>query len=388
MKQAAVAVVALVVCLGSVKCVGAEQAPAAAGAPKIKLVPLVRGLQQPLYLTHDGTDRTFILEQVGRIRLYQGGQLQKTPYLDIAKRVVSGGECGLLGLAFHPDFASNGYFYVNYTTRGGGGAGGGGRGKLITVISEFRADPKSDRVDPSTERIILTFDQPYPNHNGGQVLFGPDGMLYIGVGDGGAAGDPLNAGQRTDTLLGKILRIDVTPRDKYAIPPDNPFVNRPGHRGEIFAIGLRNPWRFSFDRQTNVLYCADVGQDKWEEVHVIEKGGNYGWRLFEGSHQFRPEPDMPKELVPPIKEYSHDLGLSITGGYVYRGKRSPSLAGWYLYGDYSSGRIWGLRYENGTLTGDAQLLHSRTQPASFGEDVNGEIYLCDHNGVVFRVEGE
>src|SRR5688500_6971599 len=179
MKQAAVAVVALVVCLGSVKCIGAEQAPAT-GAPKIKLVPLVRGLQQPLYLTHDGTDRTFILEQVGRIRLYQGGQLQKTPYLDIAKRVVSGGECGLLGLAFHPDFAANGYVYVNYTTRGGSGAGG--RGKLTTVISEFRADPKSNRVDPSTERILLTFEQPYPNHNGGQVLFGPDRMLYIGVG--------------------------------------------------------------------------------------------------------------------------------------------------------------------------------------------------------------
>ena len=349
----------------------------AADSPaKIKLEPLVRGLQNPLYLTHDGTSRLFIVEQPGRIRLFQDGQLEKTPYLDIKSKVLSGGECGLLGLAFHPNFAENGFFYVNYTAR---------RGKLVTVISEFRAEPTSNQVDPSTERELMTFDQPYPNHNGGQVLFGPDGMLYIGTGDGGAAGDPKNSGQRTDTLLGKILRIDVNTRDKYNVPPDNPFINKPGHRPEIWALGLRNPWRFSFDRETNMLYCADVGQNLWEEIHVIEKGGNYGWRFFEGTHPFRPEPDMPKDLIPPIKEYHHDLGLSVTGGYVYRGKTIPSLVGWYIYGDYSSGRIWALRYENGRVTGDVELLRSRTQPASFGEDVTGEVYLCDHNGTVYRI---
>src|SRR5688572_14057366 len=195
-------VVALALCLVSSVALARD-----ASQPKISLEPLVRGLQQPLYLTHDGTDRIFIVEQPGRIRLYQNGQLQKEPYLEIKPKVLSGGECGLLGLAFHPDFASNGYFYVNYTAR---------RGKLITVISEFRADPKASRVDPATERVLMTFDQPYPNHNGGQLVFGPDGMLYIGTGDGGSAGDPKNSGQRTDTLLGKILRIDVNTRSRYA----------------------------------------------------------------------------------------------------------------------------------------------------------------------------
>ena len=347
--------------------------------PKINLEPLVRGLQQPLYVTHDGTDRIFIVEQPGRIRLFQNGQLQKDPYLDLRAKVTSGGECGLLGLAFHPDFATNGYFYVNYTAR---------RGTLVTVISEFRAEPKSNRVDPRTERELMTFEQPYPNHNGGQVVFGPDRMLYIGTGDGGSAGDPKNSGQRTDTLLGKILRIDVSTRQRYGVPPDNPFVGRRGYRPEIWATGLRNPWRFSFDRETKHCYCADVGQNLWEEIDIITRGGNYGWRLMEGTHPFRPEANMPEDLIPPIKEYHHDFGLSITGGYVYRGKQFPSLIGWYIYGDYSSGRIWGLKYEDGRVTGDAELLHSRTQPSSFGEDASGEMYLCDHNGTVYRITAE
>ncbi len=345
--------------------------------PKIRIEPLVQGLQNPLYLTHDGTERIFIVEQVGRIRLFEDGLLQKVPYLDITSRVLSGGECGLLGLAFHPKFSENGYLYVNYTSR---------RGRITTIISEFRADPKSSRVDPSSERIILTFPQPYSNHNGGQLEFGPDGMLYIGTGDGGSAGDPHNNGQKTSSLLGKILRINVNTRSGYTIPPDNPFVKRSGYRAEVWALGLRNPWRFSFDRETGICYCADVGQNLWEEIDIIEKGGNYGWRFREGAHPFSRDRNPPADLIDPIKEYHHDLGLSITGGYVYRGKSIPSLVGWYIYGDYSSGRIWGLKYENSKLTADAQMLHSRTQPASFGEGVAGELYLCDHNGTVYRIE--
>jgi glucose/arabinose dehydrogenase len=360
----------LLVLLAASSCHAAEQ------AGKIKLERVVSGLREPLYLTHDGTDRIFIVEQAGRIRLFDKGVLQKEPFLDIASRVTSGGECGLLGLAFHPDFARNGYFYVNYTAR---------RQKLTTVISEFRVDPGRLRVNPATERVILTISQPYPNHNGGQLCFGPDGMLYIGVGDGGSAADPQNHAQNPASLLGKILRIDVNTRDGYLVPADNPFVNRRGFRGEIWAWGLRNPWRFSFDRQTDICYCGDVGQNLWEEIDIIEKGGNYGWRFREGSHKFRNDPNPPPDLIDPIKEYHHDLGLSVTGGYVYRGKASPSLAGWYIYADYSSGRIWGLKYENDRVIADELLLHGRTQPASFGEDAAGEVYLCDYGGTIYRI---
>jgi len=351
--------------------------------PKLELVPLVRGLEQPLYLTHDGVhaQRQYLLEQPGRIRLIQGGQLLPQPYLDIEKRVTSGGECGLLGLAFHPKFSENGRFYVDYTAR---------RPKLVTVISEFRADPESNRVDPATERVLLTIPQPYANHNGGQLCFGPDGMLYIGMGDGGSAGDPPNNAQNRKSLLGKILRIDVDGRDvngAYGIPRDNPFVNNPEFAPEIWAWGLRNPWRFSFDRETSICYCADVGQDKWEEIDIVEKGGNYGWRFREGSHKFSRDPNPPADLIDPIKEYHHDLGLSVTGGYVYRSTKFPALQGWYIYADYSSGRIWGLKYEDGRVTADELLLHSRTQPASFGEDLAGEMYLVDYGGTVYRLGG-
>lgn len=350
---------------------------------RIDLVPMVRDLEQPLYLTHDGVhpDLLYVLEQPGRIRLIERGQLQRQPYLDIQKRVSSGGECGLLGLAFHPKFAENGLFYVDYTAR---------RPKLSTIISEFRADPKSGRVDPSTERVLLTIPQPYANHNGGQLCFGPDGMLYIGMGDGGSAGDPPNNAQNSRSLLGKILRIDVDGRDvngAYGIPRDNPFVNDSEFAPEIWAWGLRNPWRFSFDRATDICYCADVGQNLWEEIDIIEKGGNYGWRFREGSHKFSRDPNPPDDLVDPIKEYHHDLGLSVTGGYVYRGTEHPALQGWYIYADYSSGRIWGLKYESGRVTVDELLLHSRTQPASFGEDLAGEMYLVDYGGTVYRVRG-
>jgi glucose/arabinose dehydrogenase len=348
--------------------------------PRIALEPFVRGgLERPVYVTHDGTDRIFIVEQPGRVRLVINGEMLKTPYLDVARSVADGGECGFLSIAFHPDFATNGYLYANYTAR---------RPKLMTVISEFRADPRAQTVDPTTERILLTIDQPYGNHNGGQIKFGPDGMLYIGMGDGGSANDPKNSGQDPASLLGKMLRIDVDQRNPYGIPKDNPMVNQRGVRSEIWAGGLRNPWRFSFDRETGLCYAGDVGQNHWEEISIITKGGNYGWRPREGSHPtpaFRNKEQVQGEYIDPIVEYGRDMGMSVTGGYVYRGDAIPDLVGWYLYADYASGRVWGLRYENGKVLTNVELMKENMSMSSFGEDKAGELYLCDHSrGNVWR----
>ncbi len=346
-----------------------------AEAPAVRLTPFINNVEFPVQVTHDGTKRLFVVEQRGRVRLVVGGQLQRLPYLNLRDRVHFGGECGLLGLAFHPQFARNGRLFVNYTTKRGGG--------LHTIVSEFRGNPEATTVAADAERIILKFNQPYANHNGGQVLFGPDGMFYIGTGDGGAAGDPLNAGQRLDLLLGKILRLDVNRGAPYAIPPDNPFVNRPKARPEIWAYGLRNPWRFCFDPVTKLLYAADVGQDRWEEVDIVEREKNYGWNIREGAHPF--ENGRPTtNLVDPIKEYGRHLGISITGGFVYRGKKIPALTGHYVYGDYGSGRIWALKYENGRVTADVELLDTTFAISSFGEDAAGELYVCDHLGGTVR----
>jgi glucose/arabinose dehydrogenase len=345
--------------------------------PRIALRPYQQGLERPLYVTHDGTSRLFIVEQPGRIRLVKDGQMLARPYLDIVKKVESQGECGLLSVAFHPKFADNGYLYVDYTTRAP---------NLKTVIAEFKVAPNATEVDPRTERVLLTIDQPYPNHNGGQLQFGPrDGMLYIGMGDGGSAGDPQNRAQNPQELLGKILRIDIDNRKPYGIPKDNPFVKDKRFRPEIWTWGMRNPWRFSFDRETGMCYAGDVGQNLYEEVDVLEAGGNYGWRLREALHPFKPTKNEPT-LTDPIKEYGRDKGVSVTGGYVYRGKSIASLVGWYVYGDYGSGRIWGLKYEDGRVTEDAELLRMRGQPSSFGEDIDGELYVCDHGrGTVLRI---
>ena len=344
--------------------------------PKIRLEPFVQDVESPVYLTHDGTKRLFVVEQEGKIRLVVDGRLMEKPYLDIRDRVEAGGECGLLCVAFHPNFAKNGRFFVNYTTRQSG---------LHTIISEFHATPDAAGASAATERVILKFKQPFANHNGGQILFGADGMLYIGTGDGGSAGDPFNNGQRLDTLLGKILRIDVDGREPYAVPRDNPFVERAGAQPEIWAYGLRNPWRFCFDRATGLMYAGDVGQGKWEEIDIIEKGKNYGWNIMEGAHPFKSGRSQI-DLVNPIMEYDHKMGLSITGGYVYRGKRFPSLAGFYLYGDFSSGRIWGLKYEGGRVTAVTEVYRGTTKISSFGEDSEGELYLCDYyHGKVLRV---
>jgi glucose/arabinose dehydrogenase len=328
----------------------------AAEPPKIALEPFVSNVEFPVDVQHDGTKRLYVVEQRGRIRLVVDGQLQSAPYLDIRDRVKFGGECGLLGLAFHPDFARNGRYFVNYTTTKD-------EWPLTTRISQFH---------DGVERVLLRFRQPYANHNGGGIVFGPDKKLYIGTGDGGSAGDPHNNAQNLHSLLGKMLTLDV---------------DEPGAQPEIYAYGLRNPWRFSFDPLTKLLYAADVGQDKWEEIDIIERGKNYGWRIREGLHRFSGEPSR-EPLVDPIKEYGHDVGLSIIGGYVYRGKRFPALVGWYIYGDYDSGRIWGLKYENGRVTGDAQLLQAPVKISSFGQDVDGELYVCSHyDNAVLRLMG-
>jgi len=260
--------------------------------------------------------------------------------------------------------------------------------------------PGADEVDLSTERILLHFSQPYNNHNGGLMKFGPDGLLYICTGDGGFANDPFNNAQNGQTYLGKILRIDVNKRDPYGIPKDNPFVEDNTFFPEIYAYGLRNPWRFSFDRATGLLYAADVGQDKWEEINIIEKGGNYGWRIKEGMDFLHPVPKPPK-TIDPIYQYGHETGpVSVTGGYVYRGKAYPSLAGWYFFADYVDGRIFALKYESGKVSSAGVVFTPPTvappkglvrpknlQPSSFGEDVDGELYICDvTNGRVFKME--
>jgi glucose/arabinose dehydrogenase len=347
----------------------------------------VDGLSRPTFATHagDGTGRLFVVEKAGRIRIVAGGTTQSQPFLDITDRVgSSGSEQGLLSVAFHPQYRANGLFFVDYTDRNGN-----------TMISRFHISADANRADPSSERTVLTVDQPEANHNGGQLAFGPDGYLYIGMGDGGGAGDRHGRqgnGQNRATLLGKILRIDVNGKSPYAMPPDNPFVGQSGVRPEIWAIGLRNPWRFSFDRATGDLFIADVGQNQLEEVNfqpVHSRGGqNYGWRIMEGSECFNPSTGCNKtNLVLPVVEYSHDFGCSITGGYRYRGKNIPALDGVYFFGDYCSGRVW-------TLTGDAQagwtkteVLQTKDNISSFGEDEGGELYLMGlDSGALYRLE--
>jgi glucose/arabinose dehydrogenase len=357
--------------------------------PALRLVPVITKMDHPVYFTSDGTRRAFVVEQPGRIRLFERRNLAGSIYLDIKSDVFYQGECGLLSMAFSPKFTENGLLFVNYTSRK--------RGKLETYISEFHADPKASKVNPDTERMVMTIDQPYANHNGGQIAFGPDGMLYIGMGDGGSANDPEKRAQNLNSLLGKMLRIDVSPRNGYAVPKDNPFVGRSDTRPEIWAYGLRNPWRFCFDRDGGICYTGDVGQNVYEEVDVVEKGSNYGWRPREGLH---PNPNIPHEelngsAIDPIAEYTHQIGQSITGGYVYRGKKWPKLQGLYLYADYASGRFWCLRHEKGKVgdaaqcdaTIDGKSTVNRMQPSSFGEDAQGEMYVCDHNrGTIYRIE--
>ena len=335
----------------------------------------------------DGSNRLFVVEQAGRIQVFENNSSVNSPktFLDIRDRVRSvfnggGNEMGLLGLAFHPNYASTGYFYVNYTADN----------PRRTVISRFSVQPgEPNAADPNSELVVLEFNQPYSNHNGGQLTFGPDGYLYIGTGDGGSGGDPQNNAQNLRTLLGAMLRIDVdhpSGGKNYGIPSDNPFVgNSRGYREEIYVYGLRNPWRFAFDAVTGWLWAADVGQNAIEEIDLIEKGKNYGWRIMEGNSCYNPPSGCDTTgLEMPIWQYNHSVGQSITGGYVYRGSRNPELVGAYIYGDYVSGRIWALRYDGSNPPQNTLLANSGLNIASFGMDAANELYLCSFDGKIYR----
>lgn len=346
--------------------------------------PVVSGFNQPVVMAfpNDGTNRFFIAEQEGTIYLVEDGAIQATPFLDIFELVgADAREQGLLGLVFHPNYAENGYFYVNYTDNNGD-----------TVISRFQVSDDPFFADPGSQMILLQIEQPATNHNGGWLAFGPDGYLYAGTGDGGGAGDRFENAQNGTTLLGAMLRIDVDNGSPYSIPADNPYAGHPDIRNEFWAVGLRNPWRFSFDQDTGDLYIADVGQAMLEEINfqpAASAGGeNYGWPFSEGTSCFREgECDDTTGLTMPVAEYPHTQGCSVTGGYVYRGELSPALQGMYIYGDFCSGHIWGLRrmldgsWQNVMLVESSGLTIS-----SFAEDENGELYVLDFgDGAAFRI---
>jgi glucose/arabinose dehydrogenase len=346
----------------------------------IQLIEVASGLSNPLYLTSPRNDsRLFVVEQAGRIRIIKSGQLLAQPFLDIASRVSSGGERGLLSVAFHPSYAANGFFYVNFTDLAGN-----------TRVERFKVSSNPDVADVASSKLILGVTQPFANHNGGLNVFGPDGMLYIGLGDGGSGGDPQGNGQRTNTLLGKILRIDVDNGDPYSIPSGNPFA-RQGGLPEIWAYGLRNPWRFSFDRTSGLLYVADVGQGSIEEVDVVpanRAGVNYGWNIMEGSSCFSSSSCSSTGLERPVFEYNHSGGAcSVTGGYAYRGTAIPELVGHYFYSDYCLGFLRSFLYANGAATDqrnwDVGTIGSVT---SFGEDASGEMYVVVQQGRVYRID--
>lgn len=339
---------------------------------------------QPVDLVQAPGDssRFFVVEQGGVIKVFSNAEnvSSSTTFLDIKSKIRSGGERGLLGLAFHPDFKTNGYFFVNYTSGT----------PLKTVIARYKAT-SATQADPGSEAILFTFNQPYDNHNGGSLQFGKDGYLYIATGDGGSGGDPQNNAQNLKSHLGKILRVDVngTAKGNYSIPADNPFVaGTTGNLPEIYAYGLRNPWRISFDTNTGKLFAGDVGQNEREEIDIITKGGNYGWRMKEGIDCYNPSSNCNAHgLIEPVHDYSQDNGdRSITGGYVYRGSAIPALAGKYIYGDYVSGRIWALELDGDTRKSNTLILEGKGNISSFGQDINGEVYYLNYGqGKVMKV---
>ena len=353
----------------------------------VELEPAFPGIEldRMVLLTYadDESGRLFVVLQPGRIVVFENdpGVESAQTFLDIRERVNdAGNEEGLLGLAFDPAFAENGHFYVYYTASR----------PRRSVVSRFSLSAgDANRADPDSELVFLEVEQPYRNHNGGHLAFGPDGMLYVGLGDGGSSGDPRGNGQDTSTLLGSILRIDVSALDElgsYAAPPDNPFAGgEEAARGEIWAYGLRNPWRFSFDRVTGDLWAADVGQNLYEEVNVVRPGLNYGWNVMEGSHCYRREGCDTRGLELPVVEYGRDGGCSVTGGYVYRGRRLPSLYGAYLYGDFCSGKIWALRHDGAAVTEQMLIADTGLSISSFGEDASGEVYVLTFEGAVYRL---
>ncbi|KZK16190.1 hypothetical protein A3962_07220 [Meiothermus taiwanensis] len=362
------------------------------GEPSLYLSLLVpSGLDQPLYLTHagDGSGNLYVVEKAGRIRLIENGALRAQAFLDITAKTAKGGEQGLLGLAFHPNYRNNGFFYVNYTNTAGD-----------TIIARYTANRSSKVADPGSEQIVLSVDQPYDNHNAGWLGFGPDGMLYIPLGDGGSGGDPQNHAQRLEPqsgnrhLLGKVLRIDINGSEQgrnYRIPPDNPRLG--GRVSEIWAYGLRNPWRASFDRQTGDLWIGDVGQNSQEEVNRGLGGGkglNYGWKIMEGTDCYDNSiaPGChSSDLTPPVHTYGRNDGYSVIGGYVYRGRRFPRMQGRYFFTDFGSGHLWSLRQVNGAWERKTELASAGSALASFGEDEQGELYVISLTaGQVWRLE--
>ena len=405
-------------------CLAAPLLAAAQPLPKITLQPVLSKLtgERPVWMSEapDGSGRLFVVYQPGKILIVKkgsdGGDAKE--FFNIEDRQPNfDNEDGLLSIAFHPGFKTNQLFYVYYNQKNSADQNSKPLNfPFRSVISEFKVSAAdADKADLKSERIVLEVPQPFGNHKGGQISFGPDGYLYIGLGDGGAGGDPFGSGQSTATLLAKMLRIDVNARDRvgngdrvrqlnYGIPRDNPFVHENGGsaRHEIYASGLRNPWRYSFDRQTGALWIGDVGQDLWEEVDLGVKGGNYGWSVREGAHHFKPGPDGAKYLEP-VMEYTHkenlraegmfpdhSIGLCIIGGYVYHGKESPALDGIYIYGDYNLGTIWGLRYDYAAqkVTAHGTLLQQPNNICSFAEDANGEIYALMQDGKIFKIAAQ
>jgi glucose/arabinose dehydrogenase len=328
-----------------------------------------------------GEQRLFIVDKRGTIRVFEDGALLAEPFLDVRDLVSDGNEQGLLSVAFHPGYSANGRLFVYYTDRDND-----------TQVVEYRVSADPNRVDPNPVVPILSVDQPFNNHNGGLIAFGPDGMLYIALGDGGGGGDPLEAGQSLATLLGALLRIDVDRGNPFTIPADNPFVGQAGARGEIWAYGLRNPWRYSFDRQTGELYIADVGQSDREEVNAAQRGAaglNYGWNTMEGSECFDPPQGCDQSgLTLPVLDYSHDDGCSVTGGFVYRGVALPELTGLYLYSDFCSGFVRSFRLVGGAATEQREwpeLEPSERSVTAFGEDAEGELYIMTDAGNVYKI---
>ncbi|MDH5259366.1 MAG: PQQ-dependent sugar dehydrogenase, partial [Gammaproteobacteria bacterium] len=361
------------------------------GSPKIVLEPAFPSLSftEPVALYQSSSKQWFLIEQSGVIQTFNQTGDNAQHFLDIQDRVLSGGERGLLGMALTPDFETTGYFYVSYTDKDGN-----------SVVSLFSSQPLSSQnyvADRDSERIVLTIPQPYSNHNGGQISFGPDGYLYIGLGDGGSGGDPKRNGQNVNTLLGAMLRIDVSNHDgSYSIPPTNPFATPHSNinaKAEIYAYGLRNPWRWSFDKITGDLWLADVGQNKWEEINIIKNGGNYGWNITEGNHCFGSNNKSDKcndeNLTKPVYEYSHEEGYAITGGYVYRGKQISKLQGYYVYGDFATRKIWAFKQnrQNSNVTTENWLIaKSPTTISSFAEDNAGNLYVIGYqDGKIYRI---
>jgi glucose/arabinose dehydrogenase len=370
LKLSGIAAVALALALAAC---GAGQGPAnangdaptareAAGALALRLVTVARGFSEPVFVasTPSQPKRIYVVEQIGRIRVVQRGRVLPTPFLDIQDLTEARGEQGLLSMAFHPKYATNQLFYVDYTDNQGD-----------TRVVEYRARPGRS---PQRVRELLFVDQPYANHNGGQLEFGPDGYLYVGMGDGGSAGDPQNRAQNSSSQLGKLLRADVGQ-------------TRPGW--EMVALGLRNPWRFSFDRRTGDLYIGDVGQNEYEEIDFMPRSSpgleNYGWDLYEGNHDFEDKQPGQGKLVFPVYEYSHDEGCSVTGGYVYRGSRVPAAQGRYFFGDYCSSTVWSLVIRNGKASDVRRHSFRVDSLSSFGQGAGGQLYLVSHEGTIYRL---